>query len=197
MYKLSLLIYVLFYLRVWTNCTERVLSSVSSDRLSLCSATTTTTTLRLLRTVLYNAFYSYLCRCYWNGILGQSTCRANKNNIIEDGDRDQVLQSIKDPSCKAWKMKLNRRKMVDPTSILDKAPIGPKTASKLVSMKPEEMFEMLEEEIARKTPEQVQHIKNTIKNLCKSQVLAHRHASNLADYLAELMDMISLPQPSK
>ena len=25
------------------------------------------------RTVLYNAFYSYLCRRYWNGILGPST----------------------------------------------------------------------------------------------------------------------------
>ena len=94
-------------------------------------------------------------------------------------------------------MKLNGRKMVDPTSIIDKAPIGPQTASKLVSMKPEEMFEMLEEEIARKTPEQVQHIKNTIKKLCKSQALAHRHASNLADYLAELMDMISLPATIK
>ena len=25
------------------------------------------------RTVLYNAFYSCLCRCYWNGILGPSS----------------------------------------------------------------------------------------------------------------------------
>ena len=73
MYNLSLLIYVLFYLRVWTDCAERVLSSVSSDRLSLCSATTTTTTLLLLHTVLYDAFYSYLCRRYWNGILGPSS----------------------------------------------------------------------------------------------------------------------------
>ena len=124
-------------------------------------------------------------------------CRVNKNNIIEDADRDQVLQSIKDPNCKAWKMKLNGRKTVDPTSIIDEAPIGPQTASEMISMKPEEMFEMLEEDLVRKTPEQVQHIKNTIKNLCKSQALAHRHVANLADYLAELTDIISLPATIK
>ena len=27
----------------------------------------------MLRTVLYDAFYSYLCRRYWNGILGPSS----------------------------------------------------------------------------------------------------------------------------
>ena len=30
-------------------------------------------------------------------------CRANKNTIIEDADRDKILQSIKDPTCRAWK----------------------------------------------------------------------------------------------
>ena len=124
-------------------------------------------------------------------------CRANKNNIVEDADRDQVLQSIKDPKCKAWKMKLNGRKTVDPISIIDEAPISLQTASDIVSMKPEEMFEMLEEDLARKMPEQIQHVKNTIKNLCKSQALVHRHAANSVDYLAKLMYMISLPATIK
>ena len=66
MYNLSLSIYVLFYLFVWTDCAERVLPSVSSDRLLPF-------TLSELRTVLYDAFYSYLCRRYWNGILGPSS----------------------------------------------------------------------------------------------------------------------------
>ena len=35
---------------------------------------------------------------------------ANKNTIIEDADREQVLQSIRYPKCKAWKLKLNSRK---------------------------------------------------------------------------------------
>ena len=55
-------------------------------------------------------------------------CRANKNNIIEDVDRDEILQSIKDPTCKSWKMKLTGRKMLDPTSIIQEEPIGPQTA---------------------------------------------------------------------
>ena len=60
-------------------------------------------------------------------------------------------------------------------------------------MKLEEMFQMLEEELETKTPEEVQQIKNTIKNLCKLQALAHRHAAYSADYLAQLTDMVSLP----
>ena len=67
MYNLSLPIYVLFYLRVWTDCAERVLSTVSSRQLL------TELSLTNSRTVLYNAFYSYLCRRYWNGILGPSS----------------------------------------------------------------------------------------------------------------------------
>ena len=124
-------------------------------------------------------------------------CKANKNTIIEDANRDQVLQSIKDPTCKAWKMKLTGRKTLDPTSIIQEAPIRPQTVSEMVSMKPEEMFHMLEEEIATKTPAEQQHIKNTIKNLCKSQALAHRHAANSEDYLAELTDILSVPATIK
>ena len=107
------------------------------------------------------------------------------------------MQSVKDPKCKAWEMKLNETKTVDPASIIDKAPIGLQMASEMVSLKPEEMFKMLEEDLTRKTPEQVEHVKTAIKNLCKSQALAHRHAANSADYLAELTDMISLPATIK
>ena len=124
-------------------------------------------------------------------------CKANKNNIIDDADRDAILQSIKDPTCKAWKMKLSGRKALDPTAIIREEPIGPQTASEMVSMKPEEMFEQLEEEIAMKTPAEVRHIKDTIKNLCKSQAAAPRHAANSADYLATLTDVLSIPASVK
>ena len=103
---------------------------------------------RLLKTSgrdMREAYGQIIESFYW-------ACRENKNTIIEDADRDQILQSIKDPTCKAWKMKLTGKKMVDPTLIIEKAPIGPQMTSEMVSMKPEEMFGMLEEEIARKTP---------------------------------------------
>ena len=63
MYNLSLPIYVLLYRRVWTDYAERVLSTVAGYQLPLC----------VLHTVLYDAFYSCLCRRYWNGILGPSS----------------------------------------------------------------------------------------------------------------------------
>ena len=124
-------------------------------------------------------------------------CRANKNTIIEDADRDKILQLIKDPTCRAWKMKLSGKKTLDPTSIIQEEAIGPQTASEMVLMKPDQVFQLLEEELTMKTLEQEQHIKDTIKNLCKSQALAHRHAANSADYLAQLADLVSLPATIK
>ena len=55
---------------------------------------------------------------------------ANKNNIIEGADRDQVLQSIRDLDCKVWTLKLKGRKTVDPASIEDNLLIGLQRASR-------------------------------------------------------------------
>ena len=104
-------------------------------------------------------------------------CKANKNTIIEKVDRDQVLQLIRDLKCKAWKFKLNSRKR----------------ASEMVSMKPQEVIERVEEDLANKTLEQIKRIKDMIKILCASQALAHWHVANSADYLASLCNMVSLP----
>ena len=51
--------------RLWlvTNCSA----------LCACLPLSTTTPVLLARIVLYDAFYSYLSRRYWNGILGPST----------------------------------------------------------------------------------------------------------------------------
>ena len=43
------------------------------SRLCLVANCTATAGLGWPRTVLYDAFYSYLCRRYWNGILGPSS----------------------------------------------------------------------------------------------------------------------------
>ena len=60
-------------------------------------------------------------------------------------------------------------------------------------MKPQELWDMVEEEVAAKKPQQIKMIKDTIKNLCTSQVLVHRHTANFAEHLATLCDMVSLP----
>ena len=51
---------MLFYLRVWTDRAECVLSSTANQEVSP-------------RTILHDAFYSDLCRRYWNEILGPSS----------------------------------------------------------------------------------------------------------------------------
>ena len=90
-------------------------------------------------------------------------------------------------------MKLNGKTAVDPGMLVDDTDIGPQMASQMMSMKPQEVFELVEEELVRKSKEQINTIKKCIGNICKEQALAHRHAAEAADNLAALTEMVSLP----
>ena len=119
--------------------------------------------------------------------------KANKQTILNGADPDEVSASIPDPKCKAWRLKLNGKTALDPGTLVDDTIIGLQTASQMVSMKPQEVFKLVEEELVGKSKEQVNTIKKCISNICKEQALAHRHAAEAADNLATLTDIVSLP----
>ena len=119
--------------------------------------------------------------------------KANKQMILNGADPDKVLASIPDPKCKAWWLKLNGKMAVDPGTLLDNTDIGSQTALQMMLMKPQEVFELVEEELIGKSKEQVNAIKKCIGNVCREQALAHRHAVEVADNLAVLSEMVSLP----
>ena len=118
--------------------------------------------------------------------------KANKQTILNGADPDKVLASIPDLKCNAWQMKLNGKMAVDPGTLVDNMEIGPQTASEMMKMKPQEVFELVEEELVGKTKEQTNAIKKCIGNICREQELAHRHVAEAADNLATLTDMVSL-----
>ena len=121
-------------------------------------------------------------------------CKANKQMICSDAVPDDVLTSVKDPLCKAWKLKLNGKESVDPTTLVLEPPVAPQKASDVVSFKnPDEILEVVKEELAGKTPLQIKELKITIANICRSQALAHRHAADAADHLVMLTEIASLP----
>ena len=66
-------------------------------------------------------------------------------------------------------------------------------ASDVVNLKPQEIFEIVKEELVGKSKEQVDVIKKCIGNICREQALAHRHAAEAADNLVSLTDLVSLP----
>ena len=119
--------------------------------------------------------------------------KANKQMILNRADPDEVLASIPDPKCRAWRMKLNGKTAVDPGTLVDNTEIGPQTASEMMKMKPQEVFELVEEELVGKSKEQINVIRKCIGNICREQALAHRHAAEAADNLALLMELVSLP----
>ena len=121
-------------------------------------------------------------------------CKANKQTICNDAKPDEVLASVKDASCKAWKLKLSGKESVDPTTLIAEEPVAPQRALDAVSFKnPDEILEAVKEELAGKTPVQIKELKITIVNICRSQALAHRHAADAADHLVTLTKIASLP----
>ena len=119
--------------------------------------------------------------------------KANKQTILNGADPVEVLASVPDARCKAWRLKLNGKTAVDPTTLVDDTDIGPQTASDVVNLKPEEIMELVEDELVGKSDQQVGRIKKCIGNICREQALAHRHAAEAADNLASLTDLVSLP----
>ena len=119
--------------------------------------------------------------------------KANKQTILNGADPAEVLASVPDARCKAWRLKLSGKTAIDPTTLVENTEIGPQMASDVVSLKPQEIFELVEEELVGKSKEQVNVIKKCIGNICREQALAHRHAAEAADNLASLTDLVSLP----
>ena len=101
-------------------------------------------------------------------------CKANKQTICNDAKPDEVLASMKDASCKAWKLKLSGKENADPNTLIPEEQVAPQRALDAVSFKkPDEILEVLKEELAGKTPLQIKELKITIMNICRSQALAH------------------------
>ena len=119
--------------------------------------------------------------------------KANKQTILNGADPAEVLASIPNARCKAWRLKLNGKITVDPVTLVDDTEIGPQMASDVMNLKPQEIFELVEEELVGKTKEQVHVIKKCIRNICREQALAHRHAAEAADNMPNLTDLVSLP----
>ena len=78
-------------------------------------------------------------------------------------------------------------------SLVENTEMGPQTASDGMNLKPQEIFELVEDEMVGKMKEQVNIIKKTIGNICREQALVHRHAAEAADNLASTTDLVSLP----
>ena len=121
-------------------------------------------------------------------------CKASKQMICNDAVPEDVLASMKDPLCKAWKLKLNGKDSVDPTTLVPEPAVAPQRAFDAISFKkPDEILEAVKGELEGKTSLQIKEMKITIANICRSQALAHRHAADAADHLVMLIKIASLP----
>ena len=119
--------------------------------------------------------------------------KANKQTILNGADPAEVVASVPDARCKAWRLKLNGKTGVDPTTLVDITDIGPQMASDIMNLKPQEIMELVEDELVGKSEQQVGRIKKCIGNICREQALAHRHAAEAANNLVNLTDLVSLP----
>ena len=59
--------------------------------------------------------------------------KANKQTILNGADPAEVLASVPDARCKAWRLKLSGKTAIDPTMLVINTEIGPQMASDMVS----------------------------------------------------------------
>ena len=101
-------------------------------------------------------------------------CKANKQTILNGAEPDEVLASVKDARCKAWRLKLSGKTNDRPDHLNSRGTGNSTTeASDAVNFKsPDEILELVEGGIGREDPitEQV-NSKITIGNICRSQAL--------------------------
>ena len=80
-------------------------------------------------------------------------CKANKQTICSKAVPEDVLASVKDPLCKAWKLKLAGKDSVDPTTLVPEPVVAPQRVSDMISFEnPNEILEGMKSELEGKTP---------------------------------------------
>ena len=98
--------------------------------------------------------------------------KANKQTILNGVDPVEVLASVPDARCKAWRLKLSGKTVIDPTTLVEDTEIGPQMASDVMNLKLQEIFELVEEELVGKTKEQINVIKMHWKHMQRASVSA-------------------------
>ena len=129
--------------------------------------------------------YTKLVRSvFWAG-------RAVGITSMQDADVEEVMASIKDQNCRAWMLSLCGITEATQQELL---PAGQRESFTVSapSLDPD-IEKMLNEEVAEMTPTKECAIRNTIKQLCHHNKLAHRHASMASEQLETLSMNVSIP----
>ena len=129
--------------------------------------------------------YTKLVRSiFWAG-------RAVGITSMQDADVEEVMASIKDQNCRAWMLHLRGITEATQQELLP----AWQRESFTVSAPPldPDIEKMLNEEVAEMTPTKECAIRNTIKQLCHHNKLAHRHAAMASEQLETLSMNVSIP----
>ena len=107
-------------------------------------------------------------------------------------DVDEVFAAIKDKECAAWRMKLKGRKFLKPDVA---AEYDEEEEAVLIEQpwRPPNIDELLKEEIANKTPLQLDALNRDIKAAMEHQQKAHRHAADSLEKMEVIRRNTSIP----
>ena len=129
--------------------------------------------------------YTKLVRSiYWAG-------RAVGISSMEDADVEAVIDNIKDTNCRAWMLHLRGIQDASPQDLLPASQRESFTV-KAPTMDPD-IDKMLNDEVAEMTPLKENAIRNSIKQLCHHNAMAHRHAAMASEELETLSMNVSIP----
>ena len=115
-----------------------------------------------------------VCSVYWAAqVVGISS--------MQDADVEAIMANIKDTNCRAWMLHLRG---IQEATLQDLLPAWQRESFTVSALPLEpDIDKMLNEEVAEMTPTKENAIRNTIKQLCHHNKMAHRHTSMASEQL--------------
>ena len=121
-------------------------------------------------------------------------CKAVGNgSLINDVDPECMAGSVKDLNCVAWRLKLTGKMQAVPKELLLDEKEDAQVAIEITEIDEKEVYERIQKELNNMSPQKQKELRHHVQGILHSNVLAHRHAAEVAEHLADASKLLSTP----
>ena len=121
-------------------------------------------------------------------------CKAVGNgSLINDVDPECMARSVKDLNCVAWRLKLTGKMQAVPKELLLDEEEDTQVAIETMEIDEKEVYERIQKELNNMSPQKQKELRHHVQGILHSNVLAHRHAPEVAEHLADASKLLSTP----
>ena len=105
--------------------------------------------------------------------------------MVAGADLECVAGSVKDLNCVAWRLKLTGKAEVIPKELLVDEGEDPQVAIETKEIEEPEIYDRIKADMDRLPENKRKELRQHIQGILRENVMAHRHAAEAVDHLAE------------